>query len=203
MRGLLLCVAIVSTSARAQTKGHSISNRTLGTWSIAKCDFGAHQPSPTRKIPEHACARRDLVRHDLCSLLSKPPAEIPSNVMANARLHSDRRVALQAHVTPETGARMVEVGTMTGVLAKYLIRYFRPSELVVMDVDSWAIGQCKGRTVQVARETQIGTNVSCIKGDSKVNLQALPDNTYDLIYIDGAHDYNGVCNDVCAAMYAH
>ena len=196
-------MAIVSTSARAQTKGHIVSNRTLGTWSIAKCDFGAHQPSPTRKIPEHACARGDLARHDLCSLLSKPPAEIPSNIMANARLHSDRRVALQAHVTPKTGARMVEVGTMTGVLAKYLIRYFRPSELVVMDVDSWAIGQCKGRTVQVARETQIGTNVSCIKGDSKVNLQALPDNTYDLIYIDGAHDYNGVCNDVCAAMYAH
>ena len=173
------------------TKGVKSANRTLGAWSIAKCDLENRKPSPRREIPDKACAREDLHRNDLCSLLSKSPPTLPASVMERARLHPERRDALERHVNPKQGARIVEVGTMTGALAKYIVRTFKPAELVVMDVDSWAIGQCHGRTTAVAREVKANTTVRCIKGDSKANLQALEDNAFDLIYIDGAHDYKG------------
>ena len=124
---------------------------------------------------------------------------LPPDVMAKARLHPERRLALEAHVTPKNGGRMVEVGTMTGNLAKYLIRTFKPKELTVMDVDGWAIGQCRGRTSEVAREMNANTSVTCLLGDSKRKLENLEDNAYDLIYIDGAHDYLGACGDAEAA----
>jgi hypothetical protein len=194
---LVLCAASVLTSAWAkEQKPKPAKNRTLGHWSIAKCDFAERKPSPSGMIPKKACAREDLGRHDLCALLAKFPPQLPADAMEKARLHPERRMALDAHVTSKEGGRMVEVGTMTGALAKHLIRAFKPKELTVMDVDGWAIGQCNGRVKQVAREVGANTSVTCILGDSKRSLQSLEDDAYDLIYIDGAHDYHGVCGDV-------
>ena len=53
--------------------------------------------------------------------------------------------------------------------------------------------------MQVAREVQANTTVNCLLGDSKRNLESLEDNAYDFIYIDGAHDYSGVCGDAESA----
>ena len=88
---------------------------------------------------------------------------------------------------------------MTGTFAKFLLRSFSPAELVVMDVDGWAIGQCRGRTSEVGRQMGPNVTVTCFLGDSKKKLQTLEDNAYDFIYIDGAHDYKGACGDAEAA----
>ena len=176
-------------------------NKTLGSWSIPKCDFSTMVRSPSTDIPKVACDRDDLHRVNLCSLLAKLPPRIPDAAMASARLHSDRRSAVDAHMPPSArkGGRLVEVGTMTGAFAKFLVRSFQPAELVVMDVDGWAINQCKGRTSQVAAQISSNITVKCYKGDSKKRLLTLEDNAYDFIYIDGAHDYKGACGDAEAA----
>jgi len=171
----------------------------MGAWSIPKCDFSTAPRSPKTAIPKVACDRDDLSRTSLCSIISSLPPQIPETLMANARLHSNRRIPVTEHMKGRKDGRIVEVGTMTGVFAKFMIRSFEPKELVVMDIDGWAIGQCKGRTSQVANEVGANTTIRCMLGDSKKFLEKLEDDTYDLIYIDGAHDYKGACGDAEAA----
>jgi hypothetical protein len=43
-------------------------------------------------------------------------------------------------------------------------------------------------------------NVKVYKSDSYTFLQSIPDNTYDIIYIDGDHSYEGVKRDITIAF---
>lgn len=166
---------------------------------IAACDRATKAPSPNG-LPATPCGREDLQRGSLCSLLATPPVPIPAFLTSNARVHPNRHAALLAHVKPAKGAKIVEVGTLYGQLAKWMVHNFEPSNLTVMDVSLRALAKCRdgGGSTRVLGK-KYGTAVNCIWGSSPKFLGKLENDMYDLIYVDGDHAYKGVCADLEAA----
>eukprot|EP00900_Chrysochromulina_parva_P001028 jgi/Chrpa1/10926/Chrysochromulina_OHIO_Genome00003103-RA len=148
---------------------------------------------PLPKIP---CSRTDLSRSDICSLLAMPPPRVPlGSVPAHSRVFADRNHALDILV-PRNGS-LVEVGTLTGAFTRWMLRQLRPISAVAMDVSGYAIKECASKTQRTAAE--VGAALTCQHGDSKALLAKLPDDSQDLIYVDGDHNYKGVCGDLEAA----
>jgi hypothetical protein len=148
---------------------------------------------PLPKIP---CSRTDLSRSDICSLLAMPPPRVPlGSVPAHSRVFADRNHALDILV-PRNGS-LVEVGTLTGAFTRWMLRQLRPISAVAMDVSGYAIKECASNTQRTAAE--VGAALTCQHGDSKALLAKLPDDSQDLIYVDGDHNYKGVCGDLEAA----
>ncbi|KAL3932125.1 MAG: hypothetical protein SGPRY_000830 [Prymnesium sp.] len=108
---------------------------------------------------------------------------------------AERRSAIHRTVRP--GGNFVEVGTLTGAFARFLIRSLKPHSLTVMDISPFAIKNCLTRTKDVG--AQSGSIVHCIKGNSAQALEKMAHASQDLIYIDGDHNYKGVCADLEAA----
>jgi len=148
------------------------------------------------KLPEVPCSRTDLSRHDVCSLLARPPPYVPqSSVTAHSRVFADRSSALDALV-PRNGS-LIEVGIFTGVFTRWMLRALRPTSVLAMDVSTYAMKECGTKTRKAA--TDMGAELTCARGDSRKLLAALTNDTYDLIYVDGDHEYKGVCGDLEAA----
>ena len=177
--------------------------RTMGALPNALCKYppGGNETAwiggIKSKIPAQACARvgRGRVhRFDLCGLSQLPPT-LPDHLIekANPRMLGDRMRALQ--LTVPQGGSIVEIGTLNGYLRNWMLKTLRPSHLVAMDIAPMAIDKCKQ---QHASAIAAGT-VQCFLGDSKEQLLKLPDDSVDLMYVDGDHDYAGVCGDLEAA----
>ena len=99
---------------------------------------------------------------------------------------------------PSVGARLVEIGTLHGQFAKYLLRAFRPSELVVFDNFGFAVRSCETSTRATA--APLNATLRCIGGSSQRKIPTeLTDGAHDLVYVDGEHEYLGVCDDLEAA----
>jgi hypothetical protein len=142
-------------------------------------------------MPATPC-NRTIPRGNICAMMV-PIATLPNSTFSSStRLHPDREAALLAHV-PQHGS-LLEVGTLYGDMAKFMLRQFRPSNLTVMDINAWSITRCKSWVRNVARE--VGSELTCIRGDSAWQIRSLPDDSLDLAYIDGDHAYAGVCADL-------
>ena len=154
------------------------------------CDH-AIQRRPKEWIPPLPCDRDEISRHDICSLAYNP-VNI-ANLSSNARVYPDRYTAV-VNAAPRRG-RFVEVGTLTGRFADHIVERLEPAEMVIIDVEERWVDLCKWkRNASIAAGT-----ASCILGDSTSELTKLQDSRYDMIYVDGAHDYKGVCRDLEAA----
>mmetsp|Transcript_4636 Transcript_4636/g.12343 ORF Transcript_4636/g.12343 Transcript_4636/m.12343 type:complete len:260 (-) Transcript_4636:489-1268(-) len=184
MRLLSLAVLFCGASAVANNGGHNATH-----WQVQKCKKSRGEKY---MLPTTPCGRTDLGRGDLCSLLAQIQPLPEESFPMGARVHANRWQALLAHVA--NGGSLVEVGTMTGVLARFMLRELRPKKLTVMDISGWAFRQCQTKTKLVANST--GAELTCLAGNSKVLLAALPDAAFDMIYIDGDHEYVGVCSDL-------
>ena len=149
-----------------------------------------------RPIPAKACARSDIPSgHNagLCALNVKIPS-IPRHLVKDATLEGGTRMAaMYRHVSK--GGRYVEIGTLEGELAAWMLRNLQPALLVIIDLDPRAIATCKKRH---AKWVASGT-VQCILQPSGAALRALDDESFDMIYIDGNHGYSTVCDDLEAA----
>lgn len=186
-----------ASSAASQSEPTGSSTPVTGpSWQIPRCSAAKRAPRPklnAQGIPEQPCGRNDLTRGDPCSLLAPNPVVIPSDMMANAKLYPERRQGVLQSVAK--GGHLVEVGTLNGQFAKFLLRSeLKPASLAVMDISTKS---CFSQTTKVARDT--GTKLDCIMGDSKKMLTKLNESAYDLIYVDGDHDYKGVCEDLESA----
>ena len=135
-----------------------------------------------------------MKRSDICSLMTLPP-QLPAAVMHGARLMADRRQALVDFLKP--GGDLVEVGTMTGAFAKFLLQVFKPQRLIAMDISGWAIRQCNMSTRLALKG--VDTRLECLHGTSQKLVGNLHDSAHDLLYIDADHEYSGVCADLEAA----
>jgi len=145
-------------------------------------------------IPVTPCSRKDVKRNHGCAAMA-PVVSLAKNVTRNARLHSNRHDAVLQELRP--GGRIVEVGTQQGEFARYLIRTCKPVEFRAIEIDPKMHGKCERNTKPVGLE--MGTNVTCMFGNSRTKIKRLRDEAYDLVYIDADHDYSGVCQDMEAA----
>ena len=166
----------------------SRKNRTKIEW-----NKGLAFKADRTQIPKQACARHDLDSHELCSLQTHAP-KVLRRLTNGAVLEGDDRLrALSRHVKP--GSRIVEVGTLSGYLRRWMLKRLKPSLLVVMDIEPDAIKICNTEHAALVDEGK----VRCMLGDSKQMLSSLDDNSFDLIYIDANHAYDAVCADLEAA----
>ena len=63
-----------------------------------------------------------------------------------------------------------------------MIRSLRPKELRTIDLDPKMFRRCLSETTAVGKE--VGTNVSCVVGESRWKIKRLEKDSYDLVYID-------------------
>lgn len=188
-------LTIVHVAARGKTKSTNASILAQ----IEACDTSLLQPSPSG-LPSVPCGREDLVRDSICALLAMPPIKIKSSLLASARVYAERHAALTAHLQPKQGGQITEVGTLFGSFAKWLLKEFQPSNLTVMDVSLRALQQCRdSKDSTISHGRRYNSAVKCQWGPSAKLLKKLPDASQDLIYVDGDHEYKGVCADLESA----
>lgn len=127
--------------------------------------------------------------------------------MINARAHTDRQAGLKAHMSPLSGGQIVEVGTLYGQHARWMVSAFRPTHLAIADPYGLAMFLCNGHPSRsthafvqhLSPPLNPPLNLTCHRGKGVDLLRTLADSSQDLIYIDGDHEYKGVCSDLEAA----
>ena len=190
----LLTVSVIGRSKPPPVfKGpHSVGGSNETDIVIPRCKHKISSPKYKDLMHGPACTRRDLDRADLCSLLANPPPQLPNGTMpASARLYTTRHNALLSVSRP--GMQIVEVGTLKGQLARFIIRNMKPSKLVVFDYAGSVIHECQKANIKYALLQGNHTSVVCQAGLSFNLLSELPDDSFDIIYVDADHAYTSVC----------
>jgi hypothetical protein len=107
-----------------------------------------------------------------------------------------------------------EIGVFKGDFAKFLKSKYRPSQLHLFDlfrqaqlmgsgdVDGNNCESCSGDFLFENAMRMFGSDPSIVfhEGDSKVTLAEMPDDYFDLIYIDGDHSYKGCLSDLTTSF---
>lgn len=110
----------------------------------------------------------------------------------NCRLVEDRIKMLE--LIPKGGV-CAEIGILKGDYSRYILDTVKPLNLHLVDINPKSIKVAKKRF-----EDEIAQNlVEVHKEDSSTYLESVPDETFDWIYIDGDHSYEGVKKDLEAA----
>ena len=136
---------------------------------------------------------------------------IPNQLVpVNARLYPDRIGPLYDYNIPE-GAKIAEIGVALGEFSEVLLKAIHPSHFYAVDMFSdtmegfWGGKQFKGAGIT---HEQYYSNkfksfiengkLSMHKGISWEVIKEIPDDSLDYAYIDAAHDYESVRNDINA-----
>lgn len=135
-------------------------------------------------IPQRLRHVARLARH----LVSKgqPSVALAPELLADCRLCASRNdlVARLPH-----RARVAEVGTYRGHFARHILAACDPAELHLIDIDFSLLDP------DVAADRRVTLH----RGLSHAMLGQFADGTFDWIYIDGDHSYEGVSRDATVA----
>lgn len=140
-----------------------------------------------------------------------PPLPLERRHVENARLFANRDELLASIRTAESGV-VAEIGVARGDFSEKILRTLQPKVFVAFDIFTmhetpiiW--GQpskvvFEGRTqLEFYRQRFAGMDAVKIEvGPSHEMLARYPDRFFDLIYVDGAHDYDGVKKDADLAI---
>jgi hypothetical protein len=119
-----------------------------------------------------------------------PP--IPQAKLNRCQMYADRLAMLSSRLFLP-GLVWAEVGVDKGLFSKEILARTNPAELHLIDID---LGRLDRGNVEAA--LQNGT-ASLHEGDSASLLADFPDFTFDVIYFDGDHYYEGIKRDIAAA----
>jgi hypothetical protein len=114
---------------------------------------------------------------------------VPSDTVRSAKLFAHRYEAISS--LPNGGA-IAEVGTRTGEFAKFMLDSLSPQSLHLFDLN---FDMLKRSEPDLANERRVQLHL----GDSSSCMSRLPDEFFNIIYIDGDHTENGVDRDTKAA----
>lgn len=109
--------------------------------------------------------------------------------------------------------RMLEIGVFEGQFLHYLYSQCNPSsqiDAVDLFQGTTCSGDVDGNNVKYVNieesyrymqdKYKSDPRITLYASDSAKFLQSVPDNTYDVIYIDGDHSYEGVLRDITLAL---
>jgi SAM-dependent methyltransferase len=106
------------------------------------------------------------------------------------QLHPSREAMLVA--LPQ-GGRMMEIGTWAGDFARRMIDQLKPDRLDIVDISFERLRSDIHDDVKQGR-------VHLHLGDSRQVLRSFDAETFDFVYVDGLHSYEGAYNDIEQAI---
>jgi hypothetical protein len=115
------------------------------------------------------------------------PPPLTLEHLSNSCLYPSREQLL--NLIPQGGI-YAEIGTQTGYFAKQIWEKLNPCRLHIFDLDFTPFDQAYFEAAINLKSVQLH------KGDSSTILAELPDEYFDMIYIDGDHMYSGVKRDL-------
>jgi len=110
------------------------------------------------------------------------------------------------------GSKICEVGVFKGDMAKELEEILKPSLFVLIDLFEGKCGsgnqdgnnfmyvELDKAYIDLKSHFSNNANVNILKGDSVKNMGSYADETFDMIYIDGDHSYEGCKRDLQIAI---
>lgn len=108
----------------------------------------------------------------------------------NCKVFPDRYAMLD-HL-PKNGV-CAEIGTDKAAFARRILETAVPAKLHVFELD---VSRIERENIAAALEAGL---CEVHEGDSAENMRAMPDGSFDWIYIDGDHRYEGVARDIEAS----
>ena len=119
-------------------------------------------------------------------------AELSAEHVRNCRVYPSRDLPLEL-VPPD--AICAEVGIFRCEFSTEILRRTKPRELHLIDIDPQWLNIARGKFLnEIARD-----QVVLHQGDSSTVLRSLQPASFDWIYVDGDHNYDGCKKDIEAA----
>lgn len=117
-----------------------------------------------------------------------PPAKLEGcEVLAN-------RYQLLDRLAP--GGVMAEIGVDRGDFSLEILTRCKPAKLHLFDIDLSRLSNPAIKAELAAETARVMTHA----GDSATNMAKMPDGYFDMVYIDGDHEYQGVMRDIEATL---
>lgn len=151
---------------------------------------------------------------DPASVLTRWPKypELSANNLRDARLYADRADLISALPIPK-GGKVAEIGVWRGAFSKVLMSKLEPSQFFAFDIftghqlTNWngLTGHqlFDGLTQRQYFEREMAgfpNVVTVVEGPSQQTLRDYTDRSFDLVYVDGDHDYDAVKADADLAV---
>ncbi len=140
-----------------------------------------------------------LRRHEMLA----PPSKLQDSFFGDAKLYPNRISAIKG--LPIAPKSILEIGTLAGDFAEYLIDIWQPEELCLIDFfnsDDHIFHSPRfdsnSHFDYVKNRFSVLNNLTLLKGESHLELQLLLDQKrkFDFIYIDAGHTYADVSRDL-------
>jgi hypothetical protein len=136
------------------------------------------------------------------------PSELTAECIGEAKLFANRNDLL-ANLSIGSQPTVAEIGVAFGDFSEFIITRKRPKKFVAFDLFElhhipviWGKPSAEvflGRTHREYFEQRMAkygeVQIDIVQGDSSVRLADYPDQSFDMIYIDGDHTYDGVRRD--------
>lgn len=117
-----------------------------------------------------------------------PPAKLEGCEVLSNRYHLLDRVA--------QGGVMAEIGIDRGDFSLEILTRCKPDKLHLFDIDISRLANPAVKAELAAENARLKTHI----GDSSSNMAKMPDGYFDMVYIDGDHEYEGVLRDIEATL---
>jgi hypothetical protein len=141
----------------------------------------------------------------------KVPSIENEHLVANARVFANRKSLIASLPVPR-GGKVAEIGVWQGIFSTFLIEQLHPRRFVAFDIfaghdlPDWNGHTGKelfeGLTHRQFYEQQMAPlgDITVVEGPSQTTLRDYTDHSFDLVYVDGGHDYDVVKSDADFAV---
>lgn len=122
-----------------------------------------------------------------------PAPDLPPAKVAGCEVLANRYELLDR--LPQGGV-MAEIGVDRGDFSLEILNRCKPERLHLFDIDITRLVNPHVRAELASETSRLKTHI----GDSSTNMSKLPDQYFDMIYVDGDHEYEGVVKDIKALL---